>query len=92
MSADDTTQEKFTAVASPVEVGYVIAVRRDPHPAGHVPVSFPRLDVAEWSPEAASELLHADYGYTTAPGSYWQPLGEGRYGIRLRRTAGGDAR
>ncbi|MGW4850202.1 hypothetical protein ACWEPZ_03075 [Streptomyces sp. NPDC004288] len=85
------TDEKFTAVASPVEHGYVIAIRRDPHPEGHVPVSFPRLDVTEWSPEAASDLLLSVYGYETAPGSYWQELGETRYGIRLVRAVGGEA-
>lgn len=76
--------EKFVAKASPIEDGYVIAVWRDPHPTGHVPVSFPRLPVSEWSAEAADELLHSSYGYVTAPGSYWQELGEGCYGIRLR--------
>lgn len=83
----------FTAVASPMEYGYLISVRRDPHPEGHVPVAMERLHTdTGWDPAAADALL-LDYDrYTTAPGSYWQPMGEGRYGIRLRRAEGGDAR
>lgn len=90
--ATATPADKFTAVASPVEYGFMLAIRRDPHPAGHVPVALGQLRTgAEWSPEAADELLLSEYGYATAPGSYWQAMEGGRYGIRLHRAAGGDA-
>lgn len=88
-----STQDRFTAVASPVEYGYAIAIRRDPHEKGHVPLALAQLRTdSEWSPEAADVLLLSSYGFETAPGSGWQPLAGGRYGIRLRRAEGGDAR
>jgi hypothetical protein len=89
-----TTTEQFVAMASPIDYGYMIKVWRDPHPQGHVPVSLADLRTGtQWSPDAASELLLSRYGYETAPGSHWQPLSDdGRYGIRLCRATGGEAR
>lgn len=88
----DTTQPQFTAVASPVEYGYMIAIRRDPHKTGHVPLALAQLRTGpEWLPERADDLLLSEYGYVTAPGSYWQPIEGGRYGIRLHRAEGGES-
>lgn len=87
MTDANLTPQNFTAVASPVEYGYVLMVRRDPHPKGHVPVAMEQLRTdTGWDPAAADALLLSYDGYVTAPGSYWQELGEGRYGIRLRQV------
>ncbi|THA82771.1 hypothetical protein [Streptomyces sp. A0592] len=81
---EPTPADRFTAVASPVEYGYLIAIRRDPHEPGRVPVALAQLRSGPaWSPEAASELLLSSYKYVTAPGSRWQQLDGGRYGVRL---------
>lgn len=78
-------QTEFTAVAGPTEYGHVIWVRRDPHPAGRVPINMARLEGSGWDPEAADALLRDLDFYERAPGSAWQKLDGTHYGARLRR-------